>query len=140
MKTLLISSDKMAISLSFLCALHCLVIPFLVVLLPNLAIIPLEREAFHFWMVVAVIPISLYALMLGCKKHKTPSIVTIGLLGLVCLIGAVMLGESYLGESGEKLLTVLGATLVALSHYQNYSRCKKIEQCPCPKNNNNEQI
>ena len=136
MKTLTISTDKMAISLSFLCVLHCLAIPLLVTLLPSLAVMPLAQESFHFWMVVTVIPISIYALTLGCKKHKTLSVVITGLLGLGVLISAVMFGESHLGERGEKIFTVLGAMLVAISHYQNYSRCQKVEQCPCPSKKN----
>jgi hypothetical protein len=83
-------------------------------------------------MVVVVIPISLYALTLGCKKHKTLSVMMTGLLGLTLLISAVVLGENYLNESGEKLLTVIGGLLVALSHYQNYTRCKQLNKCPCP--------
>lgn len=130
----------MAISLSILCVLHCLAIPLLVALLPSIAVIPLAQESFHFWMVVAVIPISIYALTLGCKKHKTLSVVMIGLLGLGLLMGAVLWGENLLGEQGEKLLTVLGAALVAISHYQNYSRCKKIEQCPCPSNKSTDNL
>jgi len=137
MKTISLSSDKIAISLSFLCALHCLAIPILIALLTNLAIISLDREVFHLGMVVAVLPISIYALTLGCKKHKTPSVMITGLLGLLLLIGAVMFSESHLGEIGEKLLTVIGAALVALSHYQNYSRCQKIKQCPCPNHKTN---
>jgi hypothetical protein len=140
MKTLSFSSDKMAISLSFLCVLHCLTVPLLVAILPSLAVMPLEQETFHFGMVIAVIPISIYALTLGCKKHKTLSVVITGLFGLTLLATAVMFGESHLGEKSEKVLTIVGALLVALSHYQNYSRCQKLEQCPCPHNNMNENL
>jgi len=134
MKTLPISTDKIAISLSFLCVLHCLTVPLLVALLPSLTVLALDREAFHFWMVIAVIPISLYALTLGCKKHKKLSVILIGLLGLSALIAAVIFGENQLGEAGEKLLTVIGSTLIAFSHFKNFTLCRKLEQCPCPSN------
>jgi acid stress-induced BolA-like protein IbaG/YrbA len=71
MKALPISTDKIAISLSTLCVIHCLSLPLLVALLPSFTVLSLHGEAFHFWMVVAVIPISLFALQMGCKKHKT---------------------------------------------------------------------
>jgi hypothetical protein len=132
MKNLSISTDKMAISLSLACVLHCLAVPLFIVFFPSFAIIPLEGEAFHFWMIVAVIPVSIYALALGCKKHKMLSFMVTGLLGLSCLVVAILLAESHLGETGEKVLTVLGAALIAFSHARNFSLCQKLEQCPCP--------
>ena len=133
MKALTISSDKIAMSLSMLCMMHCLAFPLLVALLPSISALPLDKEAFHLWMVIAVIPISLYALTLGCKKHKKISILSSGLLGLVCLISAVLLGESRIGEAGEKILTVIGAILIAFSHYKNFHQCQHLNNCPSTK-------
>ena len=132
MKILPMFTDKIAISLSVLCVLHCLTVPLLVVLLPSITVLALDREAFHLWMVIAVIPISLYALTLGCKKHKKPSILFFGLFGLAFLISAVFFGESQLGEAGEKIITVIGSTLIAFSHFKNFTFCRELEQCPCP--------
>ncbi|WDE05092.1 MerC domain-containing protein [Thalassomonas viridans] len=132
MKLLQISTDKLAISLSMLCVLHCLAFPLILVLVPSIAALPLEQETFHLWMVVAVIPTSIYALTLGCKKHKKLSVLSGGLIGLAGLIAAVLFGESQLGEAGEKLLTVAGATLIALAHYKNFQLCHHLSQCPCP--------
>ena len=125
MKALSIYSDKAAISLSLLCTLHCLATPILLILLPSFAVLPIEGELFHLLMIIAVIPISLYALTLGCKKHKQFSIAAIGLLGLLSLVAAVALGESLIGELGEKLLTVIGSVLICISHYKNYQQCQK---------------
>lgn len=132
MKILSISSDKMAISLSLTCVLHCLAVPLFIVFMPSLTNTSLAREAFHLWMVVAVIPISIYALTLGCKKHKTLYLMFIGLIGLSCLVSAVLLDENHLSEINEKLLTVLGAALIAFSHAKNFSLCQKLAQSPCP--------
>lgn len=132
MKLLHISIDKLAISLSMLCALHCLAFPLLVALLPSIAALPLEQETFHLWMVMAVIPTSIYALTLGCKKHKKLSVLLGGLIGLAGMIAAVILGESLMGEMGEKLLTLAGASLIALTHYKNFQLCHRLSECPCP--------
>jgi hypothetical protein len=137
MKALPISSDKVAISLSMLCMVHCLAFPLLLALLPSIALLPFDKEYFHILMVAAVIPISIYALTLGCKKHKNFSIVTLGALGLLCLVSAVLLGENRIGEIGEKLLTVIGGILIALSHYKNFRLCQHHESCPCPSEKNN---
>ena len=127
-------TDKAAIGLSALCAIHCLVSPLLIVLLPSLTALQLDNEAFHLWMVVAVVPTSVYALTMGCKQHKRYHLLTYGLIGLSCLILAVVLGESLLGEAGEKILTVLGAVFIAYGHYQNYRLCQRKDSCSCPKN------
>lgn len=132
MKLLHISTDKLAISLSMLCALHCLAFPLLLALLPSIAALPLEQEIFHLWMVMTVIPTSIYALTLGCKKHKKLSVLLGGLIGLAGMIAAIILGESLLGEAGEKLLTLAGASLIALAHYKNFQFCHQLSECPCP--------
>lgn len=132
MKFSTLTADKLAVSFSTVCAIHCLATPFLVALLPSLAALPLEAESFHLWMVIAVLPTSVYALTLGCKKHKQRSVLRIGIVGLVFLISALAFGESFLGEWGEKGLTVLGAIIIAFAHFKNFRLCQEKEKCPCP--------
>ncbi len=132
MKAIQTFTDKMAISLSLLCALHCLAFPLLIVLLPSLAALPLNDEAFHIWMVLAVIPTSIYALTMGCKQHKRYHLLTLGCIGLACLVMAVALGEVLLGEAGEKILTAVGAGIIAYGHYKNYRLCQNQDKCACP--------
>ena len=132
MKNLQILSDKVAIGLSLACAIHCLAFPLMVILLPAFAALPLTDEAFHIWMVVAVIPTSLYALSLGCKQHKRYQLIGFGLAGIACLILALVLGEMLLGEAGEKILTTVGVVLLAYGHSQNYRLCRQPIDCACP--------
>lgn len=102
-------SDKFAISLSVLCTLHCLLIPSAVILLPSLTALHLEDEIFHIWMIVAVIPVSGYALTMGCNQHKNFRVMIVGLIGLILLVLSAILGHDILTESLEKVLTVVGA-------------------------------
>lgn len=124
-------TDIAAIGLSSACAIHCLALPALLVLLPSLTALPLENEAFHFWMVIAVLPISLFALTLGCKQHKRYQLLAVGLSGLALLVLALLL-EDTLGENGEKILTLLGSSLLVIGHWFNYQYCQKKDDCkPC---------
>lgn len=127
-------TDKFAIALSLVCLIHCLVTPLLLIAIPSLASLMLDNEAFHFWMVVAVIPTSIYALTLGCKKHKRYRLLLLGGIGLALLLVAVTLGEVLLGEIGEKILTVVGVGFLLLGHVQNYQLCRanKSTGCACP--------
>jgi len=123
--------DNIAISLSLLCTLHCLALPLILVLIPSVASLQLQNEAFHFWMVLVVIPVSLYALTLGCKQHNRVYIFAIGGTGLSLLLMAVILPEPLLGEYGEKITTLLGASLIAIAHFTNYRLCQQQERCKC---------
>lgn len=69
MRSIQAFTDKFAITLSFLCVIHCVILPFLLVLLPSLGVWQLDNEAFHSWLLIAVLPVSLYALVSGYKKH-----------------------------------------------------------------------
>jgi len=117
--------DKFAIGLSAMCAIHCLAVPVLLVLLPSAAALGLGNEQFHFWMLVAVLPSSLLALFLGCKKHKRYRLLMLGGAGLVLLSAAVLLGENIIGEAGEKILTLLGSLFVVIGHWFNFRWCGK---------------
>jgi len=123
-------SDKTAISLSILCALHCLALPVLVVMLPSLTAWNLASEEAHLWLLVAVIPISVYALTMGCRKHRQFNIMFLGLIGLALLIIAAWLGHDILGEIGEKTILTIGAAVIALSHLLNQRQCRRVS-CEC---------
>lgn len=117
-------ADKTAIGLSFICTIHCLALPFIVVMLPSLAVFNLEDEIYQLWMVIAVIPTSIYALTLGCKKHNKIGVMVLGAIGLTILIATTWLGHDVLGETGEKAFSVLGAAIIAMGHLINYQLCR----------------
>lgn len=128
MKNLQAVSDRFAIGLSLLCAIHCLAVPVLLVMVPSLASLQLDNEDFHTWMVFAVLPVTIYALTLGCKKHQRYKVVFFGLAGLTLLVSALLL-EEIVGEAGEKVLTLFGASLIAWGHYLNFKLCQKHDDC-----------
>ena len=125
-------ADKTAIGLSLLCAVHCLALPVVIALAPALASLAIADESFHLWMVAVVIPVSAYALVLGCRKHRCMSVLVTGAVGLLVLGLTPIAGHDLLGESGERALTLLGASLIAWSHIQNYRFCQSAPACECP--------
>ena len=122
-------TDKFAIGLSMLCTIHCLLLPLLLIALPSISALQIENEAFHFWMLAAVIPTSLYALSIGCKKHQRYRLLSWGISGLILMLTAVFFGNDIAGESGEKILTLLGAILVVVAHWGNFRRCQQHKSC-----------
>ena len=132
MKSIQTFNDKAAICLSSLCTIHCLVVPLMLVSLPSLSVLRLDGEAFHLWMLFLVIPISIHALTVGCRQHKRFRLLALGIVGLLFMVAAVAIGEGLLGEAGEKILTLIGAAIIALAHYWNYRLCQYQDTCACP--------
>ena len=126
-------SDKFAMGLSLACVIHCFFVPSFLILTSGMLSVSLDNEFVHKLLVLVAVPISSFALIKGYKYHKTFSFISSGILGLVALILAVLLGESNLGEFGEKGLTLLGSILVAYSHFKNYKMCIKLD-CSCHDN------
>ena len=128
-KTQLIG-DKLAMTLSTICVVHCFFSPTFILLTSGVFSFSLDNQSLHYIILFAAIPVSLYALISGFTNHKTAYFLTIGIFGLFVLILAVALGESFLGELGEKTLTLVGSILVVYAHFKNHQVCKELD-CSC---------
>lgn len=117
--------DKAAIGLSLVCVIHCLLTPVAIAMIPALGATFLEDESFHYAVLFLVLPTSLFALSLGCRKHGHFKILVTGLLGLFVLFLVPILGEETTGELGEKILTVVGAAIIAYAHVRNFRLCRQ---------------
>ena len=124
-------TDRLAISLSALCVMHCLLTPLLIVFLPSILAVQLENEAFHRALLLMVIPTSVFSLLVGCKKHKHYRLLNIGLVGILFLVSATFMEGLSNGELLEKVLTVIGACVLAVGHYLNFRMCNKQDECDC---------
>lgn len=109
--------DRWAIVLSGICLLHCLVVPFAVVLGPVLAQWLLDTETRVHWFLLALaIPISFWALGRGYLNHRSSLTLTLGGMGLILMF----LGVSHLaGDELEVPLTVIGVSGVMIAHIRN---------------------
>ena len=123
-KTQLIT-DKLAVTFSMVCVLHCFFTPSFIILTSSVLSVSVNNGFIHLAILLAATPISLFALSLGYKNHKIFSVLLIGMMGLLTLIFALLLGES-----GEKLMTLMGSILVSYSHFRNHQICKSLD-CSC---------
>ena len=144
--------DRLAIVLATTCAIHCLAMPLVLVILPVVATSFFVHEDFHWWMLLLVIPTTLLAVIMGCRKHKDKWVLYFSSMGLVILLvttiwahGIAFFGNSEIaseqttsactacqtcaGETSamnaESLFTTLGGYLLASSHFRNYRLCRK---------------
>ena len=123
-------SDRLAMTLSFACTIHCFFVPSFIILTSGFLFTTIDNEWLHKAILITAVPISLYALTLGYQNHKVSSIFFIGFFGLAALVTAVLLGEAIIGEAGEKTVTFFGSMLVVFAHYRNHQVCKELE-CSC---------
>ncbi|MFK8028318.1 MAG: MerC domain-containing protein [Gammaproteobacteria bacterium] len=117
--------DKFAVSTSALCAVHCLFLPIALSLFPALGSTIFGQESFHKWLLFLVIPFSLVALTMGCKQHKSWLVVLLGITGLGILIFTAAFGHDLFGHEGEQTATLIGVSILALSHLDNYKLCRR---------------
>ena len=125
-----LKADKLSITLSMACMIHCLLMPSFLILTSGFLALTIDNELIHKVFLILVIPISLYALISGFQNHKITSYMYLGISGLWLLIFAVFFGEGVFGELAEQVLTFLGSLIVAYSHYQNFKACRKLD-CDC---------
>ena len=116
--------DRASIGLSVICVLHCFATPILLAFAPSLLALPVADEKFHAVLIFLILPASLVALTLGCRRHGDMSVVYWGCGGLVVLLATLVLGHDLLGDAGEKIMTVFGSGLVVIGHTLNFRACR----------------
>ena len=127
--TLRPAADKAAISLSALCAVHCLILPVAVSLYPSVVLMALQDEKVHLALLIFVIPISIVSLTMGCKKHRQTLIVGLGLIGILLLVMSALFGGDLGGSRLEVAGTLMGSVVIALSHALNFKLCRSSRTC-----------
>ena len=125
-----VKADKLSITLSLACMIHCLLMPSFLILTSGFLAVSIDNELIHRVFLIIVLPVSLYALITGYQNHKILSYLYLGISGLWLLFFAVFFGEGVFGEFTEKSLTLIGSIIVATSHYKNYKACKELA-CEC---------
>ncbi len=121
--------DRMAIFLSGLCAVHCIVLPIAASLLPLISGVvshghDIHNLWFHQLILFIVLPISLVALMTGYNCHRAWPPVFITLCGLIILAIPAMFFDTLheagvLSHSHEMMLTLTGGVIHAIGHILN---------------------
>ncbi len=141
--------DSLAVSMSLLCAVHCLLTPVLIVVLPMVATSFWADSNFHLWMLLLVVPTSTIAVLQGCKKHKDKLVFVLGAAGLALLIAATLYEVLKHGAALDAhcsmcvssdapplfapltVANLLGGALLASGHIRNFMLCRKHDCTHC---------
>ncbi|MET0331352.1 MAG: MerC domain-containing protein [Dyella sp.] len=111
-------ADRVGAAASFLCAIHCAALPFVLALLPLLGLTFLADHAFERGFVLFASVLALVSLTRGYRRHRQPLALSLALPGLSLLLIGVTFAESY-SIGLHSTLVACGGLLVASAHFIN---------------------
>ena len=74
---------------------------------------------FHRLLLIVIIPISLIALLLGYRIHRSRQVTVLGMLGIAILALVAMSGHDWVSTTGERFATTAGGLILASGHVFN---------------------
>lgn len=110
-------TDAVAVSLAFLCVVHCLAFPVLASILPLIGVVS-ESEWIHKVFVALALPASVISLVLTSSRSTRVIFSIFAIAGFAFLFLAF--AESM--EQHEVMLTVCGSVLLASAHFYRWRR------------------
>lgn len=109
--------------LSFLCAIHCMLVPVIILSMPIMAQSYLEHPWFHVILAFLIIPVGLYAFVHGYRHHSNWKVFLFGVPGLL-IVGIVphLIHEEIL-DWNEPVAMVIGSASLIWAHWLNRKSC-----------------
>ena len=96
-------SDKLSICLSLCCILHCIALPFVILLIPSFASLWINNEKVHVILVLFAVPISLFAMAKSLRIHHNYKCISLAFIGLSLLVGAIFMHDINFGSENSHI-------------------------------------
>ena len=120
--------DRIAISLSTVCIVHCLAMPLLVAILPVAAVTIGSDAHFHALMLWLVVPTSAIGFSLGYRVHGRGGIVASGALAVAVLALVAFWGHDAWDPAVEVAVNVAASIALAAAHWQNFREVRRVHR------------
>ena len=108
--------DRLGMGLSSVCAIHCLLVPVFVSLIPLWPALEHVHEFTHLLFFLAIAP----TVVLSLKRLHANRCVSFYLISGTLIIFLAWFFNSNLGEYGEAGVTLIGSLLLITGHWINY--------------------
>ncbi len=121
--------DNLGITISSVCAIHCLFLPMIFLIAPYSF---LASHEFHEALIYFILPCAFVAFVLGCRRHKDLLVGVMGTFGIVLLGSALLMHDVFHSDQHSEefttiLITVCGSILLVFSHLRNRKLCMQEE-------------
>lgn len=120
--------DKAGTAVSWVCAIHCLAMPFVLSFLPLLGFSFLAHKGLEYGFIAVSITIASMSLLPGFFKfHRNINTLLLFITG----IGFVVFSDPLFEESfvGKIIFVVIGAGFITIAHYLNRRLCRACNHC-----------
>jgi len=119
-----INLDRIGITASTLCAIHCAALPFLITVLPLWGLGFLANEAVEITMIALSLVIGIWSLSSAYRKqHRRITPILVLITGFACIALGHFSGIEWL----EPILIPIGGFTIAAAHYINL---RMLKTCP----------
>ena len=108
--------DQLGMCASALCIVHCMALPFLLILGMDTMFWWTENEAVELTLIGLSLVIGLISFIGGYIKHRQHFVPVLFLAGLLLIINGESVGKEWLGL----LLSVFGAGIIMYAHFNNH--------------------
>jgi hypothetical protein len=113
--------DNFGLTISAACAIHCILLPILLILSPYIELTFITSHGFHESLMYFILPTSLIAFTLGCKRHNDDMVKLGGICGIFVLLIAISLHD--FSEALSIILTLFASSLLIFTHLRNRTLC-----------------
>src|SRR5437762_10390032 len=117
--------DRLGASVSFVCAIHCAIVPFAATVLPLVGFGFLADERIEWTVLIASIALATVSVCWGIRIHHQRRI--LGLFGAALVL--ICAGRAFATGAAEIALVVPGAALFVCGHFVNNRLCRMCSRC-----------
>ena len=129
--------DRAGATASFLCAIHCALLPFIVTMLPVLGLSFLASEPVEWALLAASATLGTLSLCLGYREHRSRRVFAVLGIALALLVAGRLqleghsheVGSAHLPSFSGVALMVLGGLAMMGAHGFNHALCRACRRC-----------
>ena len=120
--------DRAGATASFLCAIHCALMPLVVTLLPLLGLSFLASEPVEWALLASSATLGSLSLCLGFRKHRKRRVFMVLGIALAIMVAGRIFHERHFGVWGPVLM-VIGGLMMMSVHLLNHRLCHACTRC-----------
>lgn len=119
------SLDAVGACLSFACAVHCILMPFVITLLPLIGLSALSHDIFDIVMFSVTVSLATLSLCWGVRIHKRHELLLLVALGVFLFY----LGGFHAETVKDGIFVGLGGLCLVAGHLLNRKLCRSCKTC-----------